>query len=67
MSDIKRRYKELARKHHPDVGGDEEKIRAINGAYALLMEYLQNYRFGFSDEEILKQFPTEAYYKKFNF
>ena len=39
---IKRRYKELVKKHHPDAnGGDkqaEERFKAINQAYATLME-----------------------------
>jgi hypothetical protein len=29
---IKRRYRELAMKHHPDRGGSKEKLQVINGA-----------------------------------
>ena len=35
--DISRKYKELAKKHHPDVGGDELMFKAI----ARAKEYLQ--------------------------
>ena len=40
---LKRRYKELAKRHHPDTnGGDrkaEEKLKAINIAYRTLLEF----------------------------
>lgn len=31
--DVKNRYHELAKIHHPDVGGDEERFKSINEAY----------------------------------
>jgi len=34
--EAKRLYHELARKHHPDVGGDLETMKAINAEYAAL-------------------------------
>ncbi len=36
-AEIKRRYRELVREHHPDRGGEVEKIQAINAA----MEWLE--------------------------
>ncbi len=40
-AEIKQRYKELVKKHHPDVNGGnrkaEEKLKAINQAYSQLM------------------------------
>lgn len=30
---VKEAYRTLAKKHHPDVGGDAEQFRAINEAY----------------------------------
>ncbi|MGI8566324.1 MAG: J domain-containing protein [Pyrinomonadaceae bacterium] len=33
---IERRYKRLAVRHHPDRGGDEEKMKTINEAYRVL-------------------------------
>jgi hypothetical protein len=36
---IKRRYRRLAMEHHPDRGGDKERLQAINGAMAFLTQY----------------------------
>ena len=35
---IKRRYRSLAKKHHPDRGGDQREMRRIIAAYELLMK-----------------------------
>jgi hypothetical protein len=35
-AEIERRYKRLAREHHPDRGGDEEEMKAINEAWRVL-------------------------------
>jgi hypothetical protein len=44
MADLKARYKELAKRHHPDAnGGDraaEERLKHINLAYAAVRHYL---------------------------
>jgi DnaJ-domain-containing protein 1 len=35
---IKRRYRELAKKYHPDRGGDQNEMRRIIAAYQVLMK-----------------------------
>lgn len=36
QDEIERLYKGLARQHHPDRGGDEERMKSINEAYRVL-------------------------------
>ncbi len=64
MKDINKKYKLLAKKYHSDMGGDKEKIQEINWAYEVLREYIQNFKFTFSEDEILRQYPEE-FLKKF--
>jgi DnaJ-class molecular chaperone len=64
VKDIEKKYKLLAKKFHSDVGGDEEKMKEINKAYKILKDYVNNYKFTFSEEEIKKQYPEE-FHKNF--
>jgi DnaJ-class molecular chaperone len=59
IKDIEKKYKKLAKKYHSDIGGEEEKMKEINKAYKILKEYITNYKFTFSTEEIKKQYPEE--------
>ena len=36
--EVKTAFRRLARKHHPDAGGDEEKFKEINEAYEVLSD-----------------------------
>ena len=36
QQDIKKAFKKLAIKHHPDRGGDEEKFKEVNAANEVL-------------------------------
>ena len=32
--EVERAYRQKAKRHHPDMGGDEDAMRALNDAYA---------------------------------
>ncbi len=49
--EIKKAFRKLARKHHPDAGGDESKFKEINEAYEVL-----------SDEKKRQEYDTYGQY-----
>ncbi len=64
-ADIKRQYRYLAKRHHPDLGGDPRKMDQINQAYALLMKYIEEFRYTFDENEVNKQFPGAQHAEQF--
>ena len=63
--DIKIQYRYLAKKNHPDIGGDAEKMEQLNYAYKLLMNYIEEFRYTFDEEEVSKQFPGADHARRF--
>ncbi len=67
FNEIKKQYRHLSKSYHPDINKENSKMADLNEAYEILKVYTQNYRFSFSDEEILKQFPESEHARKFRF
>jgi DnaJ-class molecular chaperone len=67
LREIKSRHRELVKRHHPDAGSavDAEKIRQVNAAYRVLLDYLAEYRFSFDEEEFYEQNPEERLRQQF--
>ncbi|MDQ1326662.1 MAG: hypothetical protein QG564_1787 [Campylobacterota bacterium] len=65
--DIKKQYRFLAKKHHPDLGGEAQKMEEINYAYKLLMKYIEEFRYTFDENEISRQHPGGDYAQRFRF
>ena len=42
LEDLKAQYRQLAMKHHPDRGGSEEAMKAVNNEYDVLFPKLKN-------------------------
>lgn len=64
-SEIKKQYHFLAKKNHPDIGGNAEHMEVLNHAYNLLIMYIEEFRYTFDKEEISKQFPGADYVERF--
>ena len=58
---IKQRHRNLVRKAHPDLHQhvDPARIRQLNEAVKIIMEYVNSYRFSFSQQEFYRQIPEE--------
>lgn len=68
LAEIKNAYRDLARKHHPDMaehGEDAEKFLKISYAYNILLEYARLYRIEFTQDAYLKRFPEENLRRRF--
>lgn len=63
--DVKKQYHFLAKKNHPDLGGDPQEMEMINNAYKLLTMYMDEFRYTFDEDEISKQFPGADYVQRF--
>jgi DnaJ-class molecular chaperone len=62
QTEIKDRYRQLAKRHHPDRHQEPvepEAIQLLNAAYALLCAYCEHYRYCFTEEEFFEQNPEE--------
>lgn len=53
---LKQQYRKLSFKHHPDVGGSEEKMKVINREYTELFNELKNRRVSPDDIEVQREF-----------
>jgi hypothetical protein len=66
LREIKARHRALAKRHHPDAGGeDAEPIRRLNDAYRLLLAYCGGYRYSFAEAEFYEQNPEERLRRQF--
>jgi len=61
LNEVKDAYRKLAKEHHPDRKGKAENFAGIQEAYDLLVEYIHEYRYSFSAEEVKKQYPEETW------
>jgi len=67
LRQIKARHRQLVKTHHPDQGDSQDPtmIAKINTAHEILMDYCENYRFSFSEEEFFEQQPEERIKRQF--
>jgi len=66
MDEIKSRYRALMQKWHPDRCGHApeclKKAKRIVDAYNLILNYCNQYKFSFSEEEVKRHFTEEDWW-----
>jgi hypothetical protein len=55
---LKQCYRKACKKHHPDLGGNEEKMKIINEAYAVFNKILSDFEYGSNYEENIRVEPV---------
>lgn len=70
LKEIKRAYRKLAQRHHPDKrGGDDsaesETMKRLNWAYKLLTDYCNEYKYSFKEEDVARTYPHDEYLRTF--
>jgi DnaJ-class molecular chaperone len=70
LKEIKRAYRTLAHRHHPDkhgsvAGETAETMKRLNWAYKLLTDYCDNYKYSFREEDVARTYPDEEYLRAF--
>ena len=66
--EIKKAYKKLALKHHPDRGGDAEKFKEISEAYAVLSDDGKKQQYDqFGHQAFDQRFSQEDIFRNANF
>ncbi len=66
IREIQQRYRQLVKEHHPDrqPGTPDAEMAQINTAYAILIDYCQNYKIRF-DQEPPKEEPRDWWKEQF--
>jgi len=69
LKEIKRAYHRLAHIYHPDKQDstsqkDIEKMKKLNWAYKVLIDYYNEYKYSFDEEDIARTYPYEEYMRK---
>ncbi len=63
LEEIKRAYKEMCKRYHPDRHPEKSKshcermMKKINQAYKLIMEYIKEYRYSFREPDVRRSDP----------
>jgi DnaJ-class molecular chaperone len=70
LKEIKKAYRTLAHRQHPDkLGGDDstesETMKRLNQAYKLIMDYCNEYRYSFKEEDVARTYFFDEYLRTY--
>jgi DnaJ-class molecular chaperone len=71
LKEIKRAYRKQAHLYHPDKHEsasrvDEERMKKLNWAYKVLMDYCNEYRYSFDEQDVARTYPHEEHMRKWS-
>jgi len=73
LKEIKRAYRTLAHRHHPDKHSEttseetDETMKSLNWAYKLLIDYCGNYKYSFREEDVDRTYPHDEYLRRYHY
>jgi DnaJ-class molecular chaperone len=70
LKEIKRAYRKLAHRYHPDKHSGDDSVengtmKQLNQAYKLLMDYCNEYKYSFKEDDVARTYPHEEYLRTF--
>ncbi len=65
LEQIRQIYWEMVKRWHPDKSAENsqerhEMMARINEAYKIILDYFENYRYSFTEEEIKQNHPVDS-------
>ena len=70
LKEIKQAYRKMAFRYHPDRKGQvgdekDDMMKQLNWAYKLLLDFVANYSYSFTEEDVAKCYPYEEHLRRF--
>jgi len=70
LKEIKTAYRTLAKRHHPDKHGGydsagSETMKQLNRAYRILLDYCNEHKYSFKEEDVARTYPPDEYLRTF--
>jgi DnaJ-class molecular chaperone len=69
LKEIKQAYRQMAFRSHPDQAENdperEERMKRLNWAYEVLMDYCVRYKYTFREEDVARAYPEEEYLRRY--
>jgi len=69
LKEIRGAFKSLAKRYHPDKNDGTqdttEAMKKLNWAYQLLINYCNDYKYSFNQEDVARTYPQEEYLRRF--
>ena len=70
IKEIKRAYRSLARRYHPDQSSednqDQDAMKKLNWVYKVLEDYCRDYKYSFCEEDVARTYPYEEHLRQFH-